>query len=105
MAASLAPTPYPVNARARAHAARPRRPGQNRRDSMADRPPLDLLIKNARLVRAGPRAVETRDLGITDGRFTRVEPIVDPALARAVFDARGQLGFPGVVDAHTHVGI
>jgi dihydroorotase-like cyclic amidohydrolase len=51
------------------------------------------------------RAAATRDLGITDGRFTRVEPVIDAALAREVFDARGQLGFPGAVDAHTHVGI
>ena len=72
---------------------------------MADRPPLDLLIKNVRRVRPGPHAVETRDLGIADGRFTRVEPVIDAALAREAFDARGQLGFPGVVDAHTHVGI
>ena len=72
---------------------------------MPDRPPLDLLIKNARLVRPRQPAVETRDLGIADGRFARVEPVIDAAQAREVFDARGQLAFPGVVDAHTHVGI
>jgi allantoinase len=57
---------------------------------MADRPPLDLLIKNVRFVRPGHHPVETRDLGIADGRFTRVEPAIDAALARAVFDARGR---------------
>lgn len=57
---------------------------------MADRPPLDLLIKNVRLVRPGHHPVETRDRGIADGRFTRVEPAIDAALARAVFDARGR---------------
>src|SRR5512144_2530854 len=72
---------------------------------MPDRPPLDLLIKNARLVRPRHDAVETRDLGIADGRFARVEPVIDATEAREVFDARGQLAFPGVVDAHTHVGI
>ena len=72
---------------------------------MPDRPPLDLLIKNARLVRPRRDAVETRDLGIADGRFERIEPVIDAAQAREVFDARGQLAFPGVVDAHTHVGI
>ena len=72
---------------------------------MADRPPLDLLIKNVRVVRPGQEAVEPRDVGVLDGRFARVEPVIDAALAREVFDARGQLGFPGVVDAHTHVGI
>jgi allantoinase len=72
---------------------------------MPDRPPLDLLIKNARLVRPRQAAVERCDLGIADGRFARVEPVIDAAHAREVFDARGQLAFPGVVDAHTHVGI
>ncbi len=52
---------------------------------MPDRPPLDPLIKNVRVVRPRHDALETRDLGIADGR--------------------GQLGFPRVVDAHTHVGI
>ena len=56
---------------------------------MPDRPPLDLLIKNARLVRPRHEAVETRDLGIADGRFARIEPVIDAAQAREVFDARG----------------
>jgi hypothetical protein len=46
---------------------------------MADRPRLDLAIKNARRVRPDPHAVETRDLGITNDRF-----------AREVFDARAR---------------
>ncbi len=72
---------------------------------MADRPPLDLLIKNVRFVRPGHHPVETRDLGIADGRFTRVEPAIDAALARAVFDARGFIhsypqGFPHPQPTH-----
>jgi allantoinase len=72
---------------------------------MADPTTLDLLIKNVRVVRPGHDAVEPRDIGVLDGRFARIEPAVDVRLAREVVDARGQLGFPGVVDAHTHVGI
>ncbi len=72
---------------------------------MPDRAPLDLLVKNVRVVRPHQDAVETRDLGIVDGRFARVEPSIPVAEAREVYDARGHLGFPGVVDAHTHVGI
>jgi allantoinase len=72
---------------------------------MADRPPLDLLIKNVRVVRPHHDAVETRDVGVRDGRFVRVEPEIPAGLAREIHDAHGQLGFPGVVDAHTHVGI
>jgi allantoinase len=68
-------------------------------------PPLDLLIKNVRVVRPRHDAVETRDLGVKDGRFVRVEPEIAASEARDVHDGRGLLGFPGVVDAHTHVGI
>jgi hypothetical protein len=50
---------------------------------------LDPLIESVRVVRPRHDAVETRDLAIADGRFTRVEPVIDASLARAVFDARG----------------
>jgi allantoinase len=68
-------------------------------------PPLDLLVKNVRVVRPRRPGVERLDLGVRDGRFARVAPTVPAADAREVYDAGGRLGFPGVVDAHTHVGI
>ena len=67
--------------------------------------PLDLLIKRVRVVRPRHTAVETLDLGVTDGRFARIAPEIPAADAAEVYDGRGRLGFPGVVDAHTHVGI
>ncbi|HET8578473.1 MAG TPA: dihydroorotase family protein [Methylomirabilota bacterium] len=72
---------------------------------MSDRPVLDLLIKNVRVVRPNHPTVDRLDLGVTDGRFTRIAPQIPAADARQVFDARERLGFPGVIDAHTHVGI
>ena len=72
---------------------------------MADHPPLDLLIKRVRVVRPHRPAVELLDLGIRDGRFARIAPEIPAAEAQQVFDADHLLGFPGVVDAHTHVGI
>jgi allantoinase len=68
-------------------------------------PPLDLVIKNVRVVRPRRPTVEALDLGVKDGRFVRLAPEISVTDARAVYDARGRLGFPGVVDAHTHVGI
>jgi len=68
-------------------------------------PTLDLLIKNARVVRPGRPEVEALDIGIADGRFARISSDVPAADARRVYDARGRLAFPGVVDAHTHAGI
>src|SRR2546423_7751951 len=74
------------------------------RDLMADRP-LDLVVKNVRVVRPTTPAVETRDVGVKDGRIVRVAPEIAVADAQRVYDGRGRLAFPGVVDAHTHVGI
>jgi allantoinase len=67
--------------------------------------PLDLVIKNVRVVRPRRPEVERLDLGVKDGRFARIAPDIPVAEAAEVYDARGRLGFPGVVDAHTHVGI
>jgi allantoinase len=77
------------------------------RDTSRDTPDarLDLVIKNVRVVRPGRPEVERLDLGVKDGRFARIAPDIPAAAAAAVYDGRGRLGFPGVVDAHTHVGI
>jgi allantoinase len=68
-------------------------------------PPLDLVVKRVRVVRPRHPAVELLDVGIREGRFARLAPDIPGTEAREVLDARGLLGFPGVVDAHTHVGI
>jgi allantoinase len=72
---------------------------------MPDPAPLDLVIKNVRVVRPRRPQVERLDLGVKDGRFARIAPDIPVADAVEVYDARGHLGFPGIVDAHTHVGI
>lgn len=68
-------------------------------------PLYDLLIKNVRVVRPHGNVVHEGDIAIQDGKFARVAPGIDPALARQVQDGRGLLAFPGVVDAHMHSGI
>jgi allantoinase len=68
-------------------------------------PTLDLLVKNVRVVRPGQPAIETLDVGVRNGRFARLAPAIPAAEARSVYDGRGRLAFPGVVDAHTHAGI
>ncbi len=72
---------------------------------MADAPPLDLVIKHVRVVRPHRPAVDLLDLGVKDGRYARIAPEIPAGEAREVYDARHLLGFPGIVDAHTHVGI
>jgi allantoinase len=68
-------------------------------------PIYDLLIKNVRVVRPHGNVVHDADIAITDGKFAKVAPGIDVTQARAVHDGRGQLAFPGVVDAHMHSGI
>jgi allantoinase len=67
--------------------------------------PYDLLIKNLRVVRPRDSGVRTRDVAISGGQFAAVADAIDPAHARRVVDAKGLLGFPGLVDAHMHTGI
>ena len=66
---------------------------------------LDLVVKNARVVRPNRNAVDSLDIGIKDGRFARLAPDIRPEEAKQVFDGKGLLAFPGLVDAHMHVGI
>jgi allantoinase len=66
---------------------------------------LDLLIKNVRLVRPAHPEVVPVDVGVRDGRFVQIDRSIAATDARQVYDGRGWLAFPGVVDAHTHAGI
>ena len=69
---------------------------------------LQTLLKNVTVVRPdvpGADDGEQLDLGISDGRFVRVERDIPAEDAEVVVDGRGRLAFPGVVDAHQHWGI
>lgn len=72
---------------------------------MSNSPSLDLVVKNVRVVRPNRQSVDNLDLGVKDGKFVRMEPNINPGEAKAVYDAKNKLGFPGVIDPHTHVGI
>ena len=69
---------------------------------------LQTLVKNVAVIRPdvpGAEDGEALDLGISDGRFVRVERDIPAEEAEVVVDGRGLLAFPGVVDAHQHWGI
>jgi allantoinase len=66
---------------------------------------LDLVLRNLRVVRPRATGVEKLDIGIAGGKFAELAASIDPARAKRVVDGRGLLAFPGLVDAHTHVGI
>ena len=68
-------------------------------------PRFDLLIKNVRAVRPHGNAVHACDIAVRDGKVAQLAPGIDVARAKTVYDGRGRLAFPGVVDAHMHSGI
>jgi allantoinase len=68
-------------------------------------PNFDLLIKNLRVVRPRMPDVRLQDVAITAGKFSLIADHIDSNRAQSVVDAKGLLGFPGLVDAHMHTGI
>ena len=64
----------------------------------------DALIRNVRLARPGEPALRDADLAIAGGKFAAIGPNL-AAEADTVYDGKGRIAFPGVVDAHMHAGI
>jgi allantoinase len=65
----------------------------------------DLIIKNARIVQADRDVPIAGDIAIHNGKFAAIAPQLDATSAKEILDVKGQLAFPGVVDAHMHTGI
>ena len=55
---------------------------------------FDLVIKNARVVRPNKTAVDCLDIGIEDGKVTRLAPEIRAEDASEAFDAKKLFGFP-----------
>jgi len=72
---------------------------------MSQAPEFDLLIRGVRVVRPHGNVVHEADIAVKDGRVAKVAPAIAATRAKAVYDGRGRLAFPGVVDAHMHAGI
>ncbi len=69
------------------------------------KPEFDLLLKAVRVVRPHGNVVHEADIAVKDGRIAKVAPGIDVTRAKTVWDGKGRLAFPGVVDAHMHSGI
>ena len=65
----------------------------------------DLLIKNVRVVRPHGNDVPACDIAIRSGKFSKISENIPAREAQKVYDGKGHLAFPGVVDAHMHAGI
>jgi allantoinase len=68
-------------------------------------PALELVVRNARVVRPDSAEVAELDVGIAGGQFVELASSVPAGRAARVLDARGRLLFPGAIDAHQHWGI
>ncbi|MFD6159821.1 dihydroorotase family protein [Nocardia sp. NPDC060256] len=69
---------------------------------------IELLIRNARVVRASDLASdspEPLDIAISAGTIREIGPDLPADDRTRVVDAHGLLAFPGVIDAHQHWGI
>jgi len=65
----------------------------------------DLIIKNVQLVRPNQATTPTVDIAIRDGQFSVIAPNIAAEEGHTVYDGKGLFAFPGLVDAHMHVGI
>ncbi len=65
----------------------------------------DRVIKNLRVARPNREGLDEVDVAFKDGKFARMAPEIDASDAPDVVDGKGLIAFPGVVDAHMHIGI
>lgn len=68
----------------------------------SDAPLYDLVIINGRIVDGSGNPWFRADIGIKDGRITRIGHLGSAETAKVV-DARNQIVSPGFIDVHTHV--
>src|SRR5215472_7496569 len=64
--------------------------------------PLDLLVRNVRLVDVYRETIVETDLGISGDRIVAVLP-GQARTARVTLEAGGQYALPGFIDAHIHI--
>jgi len=63
----------------------------------------DLLIAGGRLIDPSQKLSAELDVAILHGKIARVEANIPRSQARQVYDAKGKLVTPGLIDLHTHV--
>jgi len=63
----------------------------------------DLLIAGGRVVDPSQKLSAERDVAILHGRIASIAPNIPRNEARQVFEARGKIVTPGLIDLHTHI--
>jgi dihydroorotase len=65
--------------------------------------PYDLIIKGGRVIDPSLGINAIRDVAIAGGKIVAVEASI-PATGANIFDARGKIVVPGLIDIHSHAG-
>lgn len=63
----------------------------------------DYVIKGGRVIDPANGVDKNADVAIRGGRIAAIADDIDPGQARQIYDARGQVVVPGLVDLHVHV--
>ena len=66
-------------------------------------PRYDLLVRGGRIVDPSQNLFEDRDVAITAGRIAQLDLGIPENEARQVFNAKGKIVTPGLIDVHVHV--
>src|SRR5258708_35042083 len=65
----------------------------------------DLLIKNVRVVRPNEHSARMADIAVIGEKFSKIKENIPAEESKPIYDGKGWLAFPGVVDAHMHTAI
>lgn len=63
----------------------------------------DVLIAGGRVIDPSQNLSAERDVAIVGRRIARIDQNIPRTLARQVYDAKGKIVTPGLIDLHTHV--